>query len=68
MCHVGLIQDNQPVVIPTMYARDGDAVIIHGSTESRLMQYAGSGQPLCLTVTAIGCLGIWHEVAEPARK
>ena len=51
MCHAGLIQNNQPVVIPTMYARDGDAVIIHGSTESRLMQYSGSGQPICLTVT-----------------
>ena len=30
VCHVGFIMDQQPVVIPTAYARFGDDLLIHG--------------------------------------
>ena len=32
-CHVGITTDDGPVVIPTIHARVGDQVIVHGSPE-----------------------------------
>jgi hypothetical protein len=39
-------------VIPTAIARDGDSVLIHGSTGSGWMRQAAAGRPACVTVTA----------------
>lgn len=41
----------QPVVIPMLYARDGDALLLHGSIASRLMNRLGEGVPACVSVT-----------------
>lgn len=51
VCHVGLATDDGPVVIPMLYARDGDRVLVHGSVASRLLRSAGKGLDMCLTVT-----------------
>lgn len=51
VCHVGFSVDGQPYVIPTMYARVGDAVYFHGSAASRMLRNLSSGVPACLTVT-----------------
>ena len=34
VCHVGFTVDGQTYVIPTMYARVGDAIYFHGSAAS----------------------------------
>ena len=51
ICHVGLIHEGQPVVIPTIHARMGDDILIHGASTSRLMNNSGEGNPLCITIT-----------------
>jgi len=51
VCHVGFVVDGQPYVIPTIHARDGERVFIHGSPMSRMLRAAASGVQLCLTVT-----------------
>ena len=51
ICHVGFVQDGQPFVLPTIDARMDDALIIHGSTASRMMKQLGSGAELCVTMT-----------------
>ena len=38
MCHVGIIHRGAPVVIPTMYGREGNSLFLHGASISRLMQ------------------------------
>jgi nitroimidazol reductase NimA-like FMN-containing flavoprotein (pyridoxamine 5'-phosphate oxidase superfamily) len=43
----------QPFVVPVGYARDGDHVLFHGSTGSRLFRGLAEGQPTCLTVTLL---------------
>lgn len=53
VCHVGFVQDGQPFVIPTLHARDGDTLLLHGSSASRLMKYAGAGGAVCVTVTHV---------------
>lgn len=51
VCHVGFSVDGQPFVIPTLYARVGDAVYFHGSAASRMLRNVGEGANVCLTVT-----------------
>jgi uncharacterized protein len=51
ICHVGFASESQPFVIPTMYARVGDAIYFHGSAASRMLRGAASGIPVCVTVT-----------------
>ena len=51
LCHVGIVEGGQAVVIPTAYARVGDALVLHGSSKSRLMETLGAGAPACVTVT-----------------
>jgi uncharacterized protein len=53
VCHVGFDVDGQPYVIPTIYARVGDAVYIHGSVASRMLRTLGEGVPVCVTVTLV---------------
>jgi uncharacterized protein len=40
-------------VIPTLHARVGDDVLLHGSAASRLLRALGTGVDVCLTATLI---------------
>ncbi len=51
--HAGVIEDGQPFVLPTLHARIGDDLLLHGSTASRLFKAMASGAPLCLTATLV---------------
>lgn len=56
VCHLGYVRDGAPVVLPTLYARVGERLYIHGSTGSRPLREAGAsepGLPVCVTVTHV---------------
>ncbi|MCF6524334.1 pyridoxamine 5'-phosphate oxidase family protein [Streptomyces sp. JJ36] len=55
VCHLGFVRDGAPVVLPTLYARTGERLYVHGSTGSRPLRAAGEepGLPVCLTVTHV---------------
>ncbi|MET9420295.1 pyridoxamine 5'-phosphate oxidase family protein [Streptomyces sp. NPDC006540] len=56
VCHLGFVRDGAPVVLPTLYARVGERLYVHGSTGSRPLRMAGEadpGLPVCLTVTHV---------------
>ncbi|MFF7791822.1 pyridoxamine 5'-phosphate oxidase family protein [Streptomyces sp. NPDC007991] len=56
VCHLGFVRDGAPVVLPTLYARVGERLYVHGSTGSRPLREAGQadpGLPVCLTVTHV---------------
>lgn len=53
VCHVGFTVDGQTFVIPTGYARDEDALLIHGSAASRMMRNLASEIEVCVTVTLV---------------
>lgn len=53
VCHVGFAVDGQPFVIPTLFARIGDAAFIHGSAASRMLRRIAGGVPMCLTATLV---------------
>ena len=50
VCHVGFSVDGQPYVIPTLFARVGDAIYFHGSAASRMLRNLSEGIPVCVTV------------------
>lgn len=51
--HVGIADGDQPIVIPTLIARDGDTLLLHGAATSRLLKHAEQGKSICVTVTHI---------------
>jgi uncharacterized protein len=53
VAHVGLAGDDGPVVIPMLYGRRGDRLLLHGSPASRLLRGGAKGVDLCVTVTLV---------------
>lgn len=53
VAHVAFVHDGSPVNIPTACARDGDQLLLHGSSGSRMMRELASGVPICVTVTLL---------------
>jgi uncharacterized protein len=51
--HVGFVHDGRPAVIPTLHARVGDEVLLHGSAASRMLRTLSNGFDVCLTATLI---------------
>jgi nitroimidazol reductase NimA-like FMN-containing flavoprotein (pyridoxamine 5'-phosphate oxidase superfamily) len=54
VAHVGITDpEGRPLVIPTLHARSGDLLYLHGSAAGRTMRALMSGQPACVTVSLI---------------
>lgn len=51
--HVAFAREGQPFVIPMLYVRDGDRLLLHGSIASRLQQALGEGIECCVAVTHV---------------
>jgi uncharacterized protein len=52
-CHVGFVADGQPYVIPTVHARVGERLYLHGSAASRMLRTLADGVPVCVTATLL---------------
>ncbi len=53
VCHLGLVVDGAPMVVPTSYGRSGDTVYLHGSVASRSLRAAREPVTVCVTVTLV---------------
>jgi nitroimidazol reductase NimA-like FMN-containing flavoprotein (pyridoxamine 5'-phosphate oxidase superfamily) len=53
VAHVGISGEGGPAVLPMACARDGDLLLVHGSTGSRLMRALADGAASCTTVTLV---------------
>jgi nitroimidazol reductase NimA-like FMN-containing flavoprotein (pyridoxamine 5'-phosphate oxidase superfamily) len=54
IANLGIADEHgQPFVIPTLHARHGDIVYLHGSTASRTLRALSAGAPVCLTVSLL---------------
>jgi nitroimidazol reductase NimA-like FMN-containing flavoprotein (pyridoxamine 5'-phosphate oxidase superfamily) len=62
VCHLGFVHDGQPFVIPTLYARVGDDLYVHGSAASRMLRGLAGGLDACLTVTLVDGLVLARSV------
>jgi nitroimidazol reductase NimA-like FMN-containing flavoprotein (pyridoxamine 5'-phosphate oxidase superfamily) len=52
ICHLGVICDGAPLVLPTAYGRIGDILYLHGSSANRSLA-AADGHEVCVTVTHV---------------
>ncbi len=53
LAHVGFSSGAQPFVIPMLYVRRDDTLLLHGSIASRLLKDVGAGIDACATVTIV---------------
>lgn len=51
VCHAAYVTEGRPVVIPTLYVRDGDRILVHGSNSMGLARAVRAGSPLSIAVT-----------------
>ncbi|GAB3463795.1 pyridoxamine 5'-phosphate oxidase family protein [Streptomonospora sediminis] len=61
ICHLGFVADGAPVVLPTLYARVGERLYLHGSTGSRPQRDARDGLRVCVTVTIADGVVLAHS-------
>jgi uncharacterized protein len=52
VCHLGVVIDGEPLVLPTGYGRIGDTLYLHGSSANRSL-LAAADQQVCVTVTLL---------------
>ena len=53
ICHVGIVADGQPFVIPTIHARLGDTLYLHGAVASRMLRHIRDGNTICAEFTLL---------------
>ena len=51
ICQIGFVHEGYPVVIPTLYGREGDFLYFHGANASRMLKTMEQGLPISLNVT-----------------
>lgn len=52
ICHLGVVVDGAPIVLPTGYGRDGDTLYLHGSSGAQSLRTARETD-ICVTVTHV---------------
>lgn len=62
-CHLGVVVDGHPMVVPTVYGNDGRNLYFHGSVASRSL-VASPEATVCVTVTHIDGLVLARSVFE----
>lgn len=53
ICHVGLVREDGPVVIPTLFGRIDDTLYLHGSVASGNLRLMRAGTDVCITATIV---------------
>ena len=53
ICHLAYVIDGEPRVTPTIHARAGDTLFVHGSNASTTMRSAKQGAPVAVEVTLL---------------
>jgi uncharacterized protein len=53
LCHLSFVVDGHPFGLPTIHARVGEVLYVHGSAASRMLRTAAGGAPVCVTATLL---------------
>ena len=68
VAHVAVVDDARPVVLAMACARDGDQLLLHGSSGSRVMRRLAAGAPACVTVTLLDGLVLARSAFESSMR
>jgi len=61
-CHVSFVHSNQPYIIPTIHARMGDRIVLHGAKGSRMLKHIAEGNEVCVAITLMDGLVLARSV------
>jgi hypothetical protein len=53
ICHVSVIRDNYPVVLPSNYGRYNDELILHGSYEGPFHRAIAAADSICVSIALL---------------
>lgn len=53
VAHVAFVQDGAPVVVPMIYARDGETLYLHGARKARVIRLLEKTDRACVNVTLV---------------
>jgi len=53
VAQVAVVDEGRPYVVPLAFARDGDRLLVHGSTASRAFRVLAQGVRTCVSVTVL---------------
>jgi hypothetical protein len=56
LCHVAFAYEGKPAVLPMMYARQGERLLLHGSSANRMLRALAAGADTCVCVTLLDAL------------
>ena len=68
VAHVAFVDATGPVNIPVASARDGDRLLLHGSTGSRLFRTLAAGTEVCVTLTLLDGLVLARSAFESSMR
>ncbi len=53
VCHLGFLADVGPLVVPTVFVRDGEVLYVHGAAAGRMLRTLAQGVSVCVAVTLV---------------
>jgi nitroimidazol reductase NimA-like FMN-containing flavoprotein (pyridoxamine 5'-phosphate oxidase superfamily) len=62
------VADGRPWVVPMLYARSGDRVLLHGSTGAGALQHVADGAPVALCVTHLDGIVVAHSTFDSSAN
>ncbi len=67
VAHLAVVRDGRPVILPFACARDGDTLLLHGSTGAGALRLA-TGTPVCVSVTHVDGLVFARTTFESSMR
>jgi nitroimidazol reductase NimA-like FMN-containing flavoprotein (pyridoxamine 5'-phosphate oxidase superfamily) len=62
------VVDGRPWVVPMLFARDEDRVLLHGSTGAGALRQVAAGAPAVLSVTVVDALVVAHSTFDSSAN
>ncbi|QHC66167.1 pyridoxamine 5'-phosphate oxidase family protein [Rathayibacter sp. VKM Ac-2759] len=68
LAHVAVVRDGVVIVLPILFARDGDRLLLHGSSGGGLLRAAAQGAPLTVSVTLVDGLVVARSTFDSSMN
>ncbi|MGG5258414.1 DUF1272 domain-containing protein [Phycicoccus avicenniae] len=62
------VVDGRPWCVPMLFARDGDRILLHGSTGAGALRQVAAGAPAALTVVSVDGMVVAHTTFESSAN
>ncbi|WP_158239779.1 DUF1272 domain-containing protein [Phycicoccus duodecadis] len=62
------VVDARPWVVPMLFARDGDRILLHGSTGAGALRQVAAGAPAALTVVSLDGIVVAHTTFDSSAN